>query len=64
MNGTFFCRENIKWNFFTHECVKKGVNVKLEIFLCEFVNLDLCVNITRIFDLQVCLRNLFKISRK
>ena len=47
MNGPFFCRENVNWTFFTHECVKQGicVNVKLEIFECEFVNFDLCVTV-------------------
>ena len=47
VNDPFFCRENLKWNFFTRECVKQGtcVNVKLEIFVREFVNLDLCVNV-------------------
>ena len=47
MNGPFFSRENVKWNFFTRECVKQDtcVNVKLEFFLCELVNLDLCVNV-------------------
>ena len=24
VNGPFFCRENVKWNFFTGECVKQG----------------------------------------
>ena len=39
------------------ECMKQGtyVNLKLEIFVCEFMNLDLCVNmkhddITKIYN--------------
>ena len=58
VDGPFFCSENLKWNLFTCECVKQGtcVYVKLEIFVREFVDLDLCVNvkhddITRIHNL-------------
>ena len=47
VNGPFFCRENLKWNFFTRECVKQDtcVNMKLGIFVREFVNLDLGLNV-------------------
>ena len=48
------------------ECVKQGtcVNVKLEIFVGEFVNLDLCVNvkhddILESINYKFRLRNLF-----
>ena len=45
------------------------MNVKLEIFVCEFVNLDLCMivkhdDILESIIYKFCLRNLLKISRK
>ena len=27
VNGPFFCREKLKWNFFTRECVNLDLNI-------------------------------------